>query len=70
VAAVVVLLTEPLTVSAVGWTAFWAAVAVVVVTLVERPAVAAATAGPFDAPAGAVPAGLGAGPVDTDRGPN
>ena len=69
VAAVVVLLTEPLTVPAVAWTAFWAAVAVVVVTLVERPAVAAAPAGPFDAPAGAVPAGLGAGPVDTDRGP-
>ena len=37
VAALVVLLTKPLTVSTVGWTAFWAAVAVVVVTLVERP---------------------------------
>ena len=37
VAGVVVLTTKPLTVSAVGWTAFWTAVAVVVVTLVERP---------------------------------
>ena len=44
VAALVVLLTKPLTVSTVGWTAFWAAVAVVVVTLVERPGVTATAA--------------------------
>ena len=40
VAGIVVMLTKPLTISTVGWTAFWAAVAVVVVTLVERPGAA------------------------------
>ena len=40
VAGIVVLLTKPLTISTVGWTAFWAAVAVVIVTLVERPGTA------------------------------
>jgi hypothetical protein len=37
VAGIVVLATKPLTVSLVGWSAFWAALAVIVVTVVERP---------------------------------
>jgi hypothetical protein len=49
VAGVVVLVTKPLTVSTIGWTAFWAAVAVVVVTLVERPAHPIASAAPVQA---------------------
>jgi hypothetical protein len=56
VAGAVVLTTKPLTVSTIGWTAFWAAVAVVVVTLVERPAHPVPVAAP-------VPSG----PVDRDR---
>lgn len=49
VAGAVVLATKPLTVSTIGWTAFWAAVAVVVVTLVERPAHPAPAAAPVEA---------------------
>jgi hypothetical protein len=46
VAGIVVMLTKPLTISVVGWTAFWVAVAVVVVTLVERPERVALAADP------------------------
>lgn len=59
VAGIVVLATRPLTVSVVGWSAFWAAVAVVVVTLVERPDRAAAAADALGPPAVAAPAESG-----------
>lgn len=63
VAGIVVLATRPLTVSVVGWTAFWAAIAVVIVTVVERPDRAAAAADAVD-PAG-VPAPAESGSRDT-----
>ena len=63
VAAIVVLVSRPLTVSVVGWSAFWAAIAVVVVTLVERPDRVAPAADPLGSPSGAAPAQSGA--VDT-----
>ena len=66
VAALVVLLTKPLTVSTVGWTAFWAVVAVVVVTLVERPGVAATAADPLGPVGVTGSADQGAGPVDSN----
>jgi hypothetical protein len=56
VAGIVVMLTKPLTISTVGWTAFWAVLAVVVVTLVERPGATAPAAQP-----------LASGPVDRDQ---
>ena len=56
VAGLVVMLTKPLTISTVGWTAFWAVLAVVVVTLVERPSATAPAAQP-----------LASGPVDRDQ---
>ena len=64
-AALVVLLTKPLTVSTVGWTAFWAAVAVVVVTLIERPGAAALAVDPLDSAGVTGPAGSGPGPADS-----
>ncbi|HEY5787332.1 MAG TPA: hypothetical protein VIT65_21420 [Microlunatus sp.] len=56
VAGIVVMATKPLTVSVVGWSAFWVAIAVVVVTLVERP--------------DAVPSATASGPVDSDQVPH
>ena len=59
VAGIVVMLTKPLTISVVGWTAFWVAVAVVVVTLVERPERVALAADPSGSAPPAVPEARG-----------
>ncbi|HEY5980209.1 MAG TPA: hypothetical protein VIT41_11295 [Microlunatus sp.] len=64
-AGLVVMLTKPLTLSVIGWTAFWAAVAVVIVTLVERPDSVAPSAGPVDATA--VTAPTESGSVDREH---
>lgn len=53
VAGLVIVLNRPVDGALIGWTAFWSAVAVVVVTLVERPE----TAEPADAPAATLAAG-------------
>ena len=66
VAGIVVMLTKPLTVSTVGWTAFWAVLAIIVVTLVERPGVTA-TADPLGSAGAAGSVASGPGPLDSNE---